>query len=188
MFNSKYPEVAFRDILSRVERKVELNDSDEYKTVGLKWYGLGGYIREIKLGMNIKRKKQWIVKRGDVLYNKLFAWKGGFAIAEQNIDGCIVSDKFPTYKINADAIMPDYLRLWFKTPFIASQAQTLSKGAAAISKLTLNPPDFYDLKIPLPGNDEQEKIAQKATKLLSKITSIIITVMTSISSQNLILV
>ena len=150
----------FDEILTKVDRKFFIDDGQEYNTVGVRWYGNGTFIREKLLGANISRKQQWLLKTGDVVYNKLFAWKNSFAIADETVDGCIVSDKFPTYRINSDLIDPKFLQYYFKVPQLGTQAQDLSKGAAAISKLTLNPPQFWDLTIPLPKLEEQRRIVE----------------------------
>lgn len=155
------PNVRFDRIMSRVDRRLEIDDSSEYQCVGVRWYGLGAFLREKLFGCEIRRKQQWIIRRGDVVYNKLFAWKGSFAIASQDVDGCIVSDKFPTYSANLELINPRYLHYYFRTEPLWKQASLLSKGAAAISKLTLNPPQFWDLTIPLPDLSEQRRIVEK---------------------------
>ena len=159
----------FDEFLQREDRKITIDDSASYNCVGVRWYGIGAFIREQLLGMNIARKQQWIIKAGDIVYNKLFAWKGAFAIADESVDGCIVSDKFPTYKLNPATIDPCFLGYYFRTPQVAQQAQDLSKGAAAISKLTLNPPQFWDLKIPLPLLEEQHRIVAKIEELGAKV-------------------
>ena len=166
MITSRYPIVTFDKILCRVDRRIVLSEAAEYQCVGLKLYGKGAFIRECKVGAAIKRKQQWIVKRGDVIYNKLFAWKGSFAIADEAVDGCIVSDKFPTYSIDTSRVHPEFLALWFRSPHLAMIAQNSSKGAAALSKLTLNPPDFWRLSIPLPDLDEQSRVASRVSRLL----------------------
>jgi type I restriction enzyme S subunit len=159
----------FDEFLKRIDRKITTDDSALYNCVGVRWYGMGAFIREKLLGMNISRKQQWIIKAGDVVYNKLFAWKGAFAVADKSVDGCIVSDKFPTYEIDLDIINPQFLGYYFQTPQLADKAQDMSKGAAAISKLTLNPPQFWDLIIPLPPLPEQKRIVAKIAELDTKI-------------------
>ena len=121
--------------------------------------------------MNISRKQQWVVESGDVIYNKLFAWKGSFAIAGADVHGQIASDKFPTYRHDPEQLDLGYLRYYFQTPSIAKQAENLSKGAAAISKLTLNPPQFWDLTIPLPPLVEQQRIVARIEALAGKIAA-----------------
>lgn len=172
MIKSPYKLVKFDELLERVKRPLRLEDSVEYSCIGVQWYGNGAYVRENKLGGTIAKKDQSIVRKGDIIYNKLFAWKGAFAIADSTVEACIASDKFPTYLLNEDLVCPEYLRLWFRSPFLAAQAQALSKGAAALSKLTLNPPEFWQLTIPLPSLDEQRVIGMKAANMLDMIASV----------------
>lgn len=154
--------------MQRVERKFLLDDATEYNCLGVKLYGQGAFLRETKLGAQIKRKTQWLVRSGDVVYNKLFAWKGTFAIADATVDGAIGSDKFPTYCLDTKILRPSYLSLWFRSPQLAYEAQLLSKGAAALSKLTLNPPDFWKLPIPVPNPETQESIVARVNAMIQK--------------------
>ena len=149
----------FDEFLSRIERKLIIDDVAEYSTVGVRWYGNGTFIRDRLPGADILRKQQWIVESGDVVYNKLFAWKGAFAIAGASVSGHLVSDKFPTYRLDETVVDPSYLAYYFRSPRLAFQAEGLSKGAAAISKLTLNPPQFWDLTIPLPSLQQQQQLS-----------------------------
>lgn len=153
-----WPVVRFNEILERVEQRFVVDDTERYKCVGIRWYGQGAFIRQELVGADISRKQQWRIEPGDIVYNKLFAWKGAFAVADETIIGCIVSDKFPTYRADIRRVDLGWLKWHFRTPEIARQAQDLSKGAAAISKLTLNPPDFWKLTIPLPPLAEQQRI------------------------------
>src|SRR4051794_9009271 len=89
----------FESIMKGVERRVTLDDSLTYECVGVSWYGEGAFVRERLMGANISRNGQLIIRAGEVVYNKLFAWKGAFAIADESVDGRIVSDKFPTYEL-----------------------------------------------------------------------------------------
>lgn len=169
MSDKTFKKVPFSAILRRLNNSTLINEEQTYRCAGVCWYGKGAFVRETEIGMNIVRKKQWIVRAGNVIYNKLFAWKGAFAVADKSIDGCIVSDKFPIYEHNPDLIDLDYLRYYFQTSVLAESARRLSKGAAAISKLTLNPPDFLKLEIPLPTIEEQKKIVHSIDKILSRI-------------------
>ena len=164
-----WPAVRFDEILERVVRKFVIDDTEAYRCVGVRWYGLGAFIRQRLLAVEIARKEQWRIETGDIVYNKLFAWKGAFAVADETINGCIVSDKFPTYRADTGRVDLRWLKWYFRTSEIARQAQDLSKGAAAISKLTLNPPDFWNLTVPLPPLDEQRRIVARIEELAAKI-------------------
>lgn len=166
---SSVPQVRFDRLMKRIERKLVLDDSVEYERVGVRWYGNGAFVRDRVFGTDIARKQQWIICDGDVVYNKLFGWKGAFALAGAAVDGRIVSDKFPTYEIDQSKLDARYLAYFFRTPGPADQAVNLSKGAAAISKLTLNPPRFWDITIPLPSLDEQQRIVAHLDEIASRV-------------------
>lgn len=149
----------FDEILRSVERKVLIDDEVEYATVGVRWYGNGAFVREQLLGADIAGKQQRIIRSGDIVYNKLFAWKGSFAIAREAVDGHLVSGEFPTYEVDEALVNSDFLAYYFRTTDVAMQAERLSRGAAAISRLRLNPPQFWNLTIPLPALPEQQRLA-----------------------------
>ena len=172
MITSTYPLIGFSKILTRVDRTITLADFDEYACVGVRLGGQGAYVREVKQGVSIKRKSQSVVHAGDVIFNKLFAWRGAFAIADQTTDGCIASDKFPIYSLDPKLVEPAYLRYWFQSRQLQAEARKHSKGAAALSKLTLNPPDFWKLFLPLPDITEQKRIIERLDALFEAYSEI----------------
>src|SRR6187401_3417208 len=101
---TRFPIVQFDRLFERIDRPVAVSDLEEYSCVGLHLEGRGAYLRQVRSGLEIKRKRQSLVKTGDVLYNKLFAWRGAFAVADQVVDGCIASDKFPAYRLDVDQL------------------------------------------------------------------------------------
>src|SRR3972149_2171658 len=159
------PSVRFGEILERIERKIIVTDTATYSCVGVRWYGQGAFIRSRLAGAEIIRKHQWRIEPGDIVYNKLFAWKGAFAVADETVTGSIVSDNFPTCGADLHRVDTAWLKWFFRTPDLGRQAQNLSKGAAAISKLTLNPPDFWKLQVPLPPVAEQRRIVARLEEL-----------------------
>lgn len=154
----RWPMAHFGDVLRRVERTVTIEEAKEYATVGVRWYGRGAFVRERLLGADIAAKQQSLIKEGDVVYNKLFAWKGSFAVADDAVDGHLVSGEFPIYELDRELLNPAYLSYYFQTPELGLQAGRLSRGAAAISRLRLNPSQFAKLKIPLPPMPHQERL------------------------------
>jgi type I restriction enzyme S subunit len=135
----------------------------------MRLYGGGPFHREFKPATKIQKKTHFVVRAGDVIYNKLFAWKGTFGVVPRELDGMFVSDKFPTYEHDRERIDLQYLRWYFRYPPLWEQARQMSTGSAALSKLTLNPPRFMDLTIPLPPLQEQQRIVTKIEHLSAKI-------------------
>jgi type I restriction enzyme S subunit len=120
--------------------------------------------------MRIAKKSHFVIRSGDVIYNKLFAWKGTFGVVPPELDGMFVSDKFPTYEAARSKVDPSFLGWYFRHPGLWEQARAMSTGSAALSKLTLNPPKFLQLEIPLPPLEEQRRIAAKLDVLSARVT------------------
>jgi type I restriction enzyme S subunit len=166
---SRWPEVRFGEFLKPNKRPYLLGETEDADLVGMQLYGQGPFHRERKPALQIKKKSHFVIKANDVIYNKLFAWKGTFGIVPPVLDGMFVSDKFPTYEADLSRIDLRYLRWYFQHPPLWDQARDYSKGAAALSKLTLNPPDFPKLTIPLPPLAEQRRLVERIDGLSAKI-------------------
>ena len=165
----EWPQVRFGKFLTPNRRPYKLGPTEDANLVGVRWYGLGPFHRELKSAVKIRKKSHYVIRSGDVIYNKLFAWKGAFGIVREELDGMFVSDKFPTYELDENVATRRYLAWYFRCPSLWEEAHRLSTGSAAISKLTLNPPKFDELTIPLPPLSEQRRIAAKIEHLAAKI-------------------
>jgi type I restriction enzyme S subunit len=119
--------------------------------------------------MQIAKKSHFVIRSGDVIYNKLFAWKGTFGLVPPQLDGMFVSDKFPTYLLDSTQVNENWLRWYFHHPAVWEQARSMSTGSAALSKLTLNPPKFLLLTMPVPPLDEQRRIVARIEELAAQI-------------------
>ena len=157
--------VKFGEVLMPNRRPYVLGDDEDANLVGMRLYALGPFHRELKPAGQIRKKSHFVIREGDIIYNKLFAWKGTFGIVPPELDGMFVSDKFPTYALDDSRVDPSYLRWYFRYPEIWEQARRLSTGSAALSKLTLNPPKFLELTMPLPPIEEQRRVVEKLNRL-----------------------
>jgi type I restriction enzyme S subunit len=167
--NNGVPLVRFAEFLKPNKRPHTLGPTEDANLVGMRLYGHGPFHRELKLASKIRKKSHFVIQENDVIYNKLFAWKGTFGIVSAELDGMFVSDKFPTYELDEAKVDRNYLQWYFRYPPLWEQARQMSTGSAALSKLTLNPPRFVDLTIPLVSLSEQRRIAAKVQRLAVKI-------------------
>jgi len=163
------PYMRFGDFLTPNRRPYMLGPMEDADLVGMRLYGYGPFFREHKLASKIRKKSHYVIRAGDVIYNKLFAWKGTFGIVPSELDAMLVSDKFPTYELDQDLVDPGYLRWCFRDPQLWEQARQMSTGSAALSKLTLNPPKFLELTAPVPPLPEQRRIVARIDELAAKI-------------------
>jgi len=161
-----WPLLRFGDVMEPDRRPETLRPDQDADLVGMHLYGEGPFFREHKEASKILKKTHFVIRAGDVIYNKLFAWKGTFGIVPEALDGMYVSDKFPTYQLNEKKVDPRFLRWYFRYPALWGQARRMSTGSAALSKLTLNPPKFLELQVKLPPPRKQAEIASSLEKYL----------------------
>lgn len=167
-----WPLVQLRDVLRSVERPESVDASREYRLLGVRWYGEGFFVKDMKLGQEIKAQKLYRVCKGDFAYNRLFAWKGSFAVAGSEADGCYVSNEFPCFEPVPTRLDAEFLRWWFRRESSWLDALDLSSGATPTSRNRLKEERFLAMEIPLPPLPEQQRIVARIQELRAPIDEV----------------
>ena len=110
----------------------------------------------------------WLVKKGDIIINKLLAWMGAIGISDY--DG-VTS---PAYDI-LRAMRPIngyYYHNLFRMPSCKSELKKHSRGIMDM-RLRLYFDKFGDIRIPYPPIDEQNSIVEYLTDITNKIATAI---------------
>jgi len=164
-----FPMVALEDVLKSISRPESVFPEKEYRILGAHWYAEGLYIKDIKLGSEIQANKVYRIEKGDFVYNRLFAWKGSFAVATDENHGCYVSNEFPCFKVDSDRADSKYLWLYFSRAKIWDEALGLSTGGTPTSRNRLKEAKFLAMQISLPPLPEQRRIVAHIEELAAKI-------------------
>jgi type I restriction enzyme S subunit len=164
-----WPMVALSEILAPVSRPESVDPQKNYRLLGARWYAGGLYVKETKPGSQIQAAKLYRVEENDFVYNRLFAWKGSFAIATNENDGCYVSNEFPVFAVNPELADGHYLWRYFSRAIAWDEALGLSTGGTPTSRNRLKEEKLLAMKIPLPSLDEQQQIVARIEELAAKI-------------------
>jgi len=149
--------VALRDVLTRVTRPFQLDDESEYATLGVRWYAAGCFLKEGQKGRTIAAKTLNAVEVGDIVFSRLFAWKGSFGVVHAEHVGAVASNEFPTYRASSD-LLPEYFELWAGREEVWNDADAGSTGTTANSRNRLSEDSFLDMTIELPELLEQRAL------------------------------
>ncbi len=149
----------FRDAMLLEERREPIDPGRVYKLLGVRWYGNGAFLREERLGEGLSAQHIYRVKAGDVIYNRLFAWKGSFGLIGEGLAGCHVSNEFPLFAARLDSVDPQFLLWILQHPRTAERADAFSTGTTSISRNRLGEDDFLHFPLNLPSLPEQRAIA-----------------------------
>lgn len=164
-----WPLVPLGEVLIPVSRPEIVDPQVTYRILGAHWYAEGLYIKEVKPGAQIQAAKLYRVEEGDFIYNRLFAWKGSFALATKENDGCYVSNEFPSFAIRSDRADGLYLWRYFSRASVWEDALGLSTGGTPTSRNRLKEEKLLTMRIPLPPLSEQQQIVARIEELVAKI-------------------
>lgn len=159
----------FGDLLNSVSRAVTIEPDKLYRVLGMRWYAQGLFLKEEKLGQEIRAKEVYHVELDDFVYNRLFAWKGSFGIVDKQTAGGFVSGEFPCFRVDAARADAKFLLLYLSQERIWDEIGRNSSGQTNISRLRLKEPDFLRMEIPLPSLAEQQRIVARVDALARRV-------------------
>lgn len=137
-------------LIKQVSRRVPVAPDATYSLLGVKWYGEGPFLRETLPGSKIEAPYLYQVREGDIIYNRLFAWKGSFGVISADLDGCYVSNEFPAFRIRDEKrVSAAFIKFYLRCPTLWRIAERFSTGTSSTSRNRFAISDF--LAIPFPG-------------------------------------
>lgn len=141
-----------------VERRVDMDDDEEYQLVTVKRRNGGVVERERLPGKKIKVKNQYWIEEGDFLISKRQIVHGACEIVPAALSGAIVSNEYHTLRAKDDLYLP-YFR-WISRAAFMYRYFLISSVGVHIEKMLFKLDQWSKLEIPLPPLDEQKKITE----------------------------
>lgn len=163
---SRWETARIGDHVTRRVEPVALRKDTSYTALGIR-YSTGVYIRDVKLGKQL-RTKMYRAHAGDFIYCILDSQRGPFDIVPAEFDQAVLTNKFPLYQVN-DSLNPKYLRLLFThgpTLKAIGEARLGSDGRSEWKPEMLEAHTF-----PLPPVDIQMQIVETITAVDDAITA-----------------
>lgn len=146
---------ALSELVDHVVRSERADSDFKYELSGVKWYGQGVFVRETKLGKDLSASTVRRIQDGDLIYNRLFAWKQSFALANQ--PGW-ASNEFPTFRVREDRVRPRVLLAALLGPSFTDAVNVASTGSTPTSRNRLKEADFLRLTVEVPPLVVQPRI------------------------------
>lgn len=159
------PKVPMGELVAHSQRHEAPVPDRMYRMLGVKWYGEGVFVRETKPGREIKASTIYKTAMGDLIYNRLFAWKGSFALVGRDVGNVYVSNEFPTFTVDQDQAIPEYLEGWLRNPAVIAQVEAQSTGSTPMSRNRFKVDRFLELAVPLPTMSVQEAVITRLAQV-----------------------
>lgn len=145
-------------LVEQKRERVQVLPECEYKLLGVKWYGHGVFHRETVTSESSEATHLQPVTAGDFIYNRLFAWKGSFALVTDEFSGCYVSTEFPLFHARAGHDIR-YVAYYFQQPWLWDYIAAESTGATAVSRNRWLEERLRSTVVPVPPLATQAAIA-----------------------------
>ena len=154
-------DLAIGDFFEPVNNPVKLARDGSYRTLGVRWWGGGTFLKEEKSGSEIKAAKLSQVEAGWIIYNRLFAFRGSFALISVDHDKCFVSNEFPTFKAKGEVKNADTLARYIvhclNSPQYLLEVDRASTGSTKTSRNRFKEDRFLGMKVAIPTDARKMK-------------------------------
>jgi len=108
-----------------------------------------------------------VIRSQQFILSRIDARNGAFGIVSDFLDGAVVSNDFPTFHVDAQRLLPDYLGWLSRTHGFVDLCRAASEGTT--NRVRLKEDRFLSTTIQLPPLDEQQRIVAWVDELAAKI-------------------
>lgn len=165
----KSPTVALDELIARVRRPVDVEDSVEYGEVGVYCFGRGLFHKHPRSGIDVGNKPLFEIRDGDFILQTTFAWEGAVAVAGPSDNGMFGSVRVLTFEPDRARCNPKYLQLYLSTPHGREQLLRISPGSAGRNRV-LNVKRLPEVRVPLPPLADQDRLVAKTEAIRRHVT------------------
>lgn len=168
-YNPRYVLVKLSDLLTREEEKCHLDDDTFYQQVTIRCGGNGLERRRngFKKGSEIKTRNQSVLRAGQLVFSKIDAKNGAFALVSESYEGSIVTKDFPTYRIDEKRVRSQYLLLLLLSAPFMQVVDRCSKGTTNRRRVDIEM--LMGQGVPVPTLMEQDAILKHYNLLMEKL-------------------
>ncbi|MDK0537451.1 N-6 DNA methylase [Clostridium perfringens] len=168
--NKDIEKIKLNELMKKSTEQIELEPNNTYQQVTVKLWGKGVIERNKVKGATIASKKRNVVRENQLIFSKIDARNGAIGIVPDYLDGAVVSTDFPSFIVDTEKILPEYLEIIVKMPEFVKKCGKISSGTT--NRVRLKERDFLDIMIPVPTLDDQEEIISETQSLLELCDSI----------------
>lgn len=146
-------------LFEEIRHPVAAEPEKFYDLAGVRWWGAGAFIRETKVGREIKGGSRLNkLTQGSLIYNRLFVFRGSFAIVGADCDGAYTSVEFPTFRVREGVTDPDLVMRYvvhaLNSPQYLSVVDAKSSGSTKTSRNRFKQEFFNALPVMVPKKPE----------------------------------
>ncbi len=161
--------VPLGDVLTDQREEVVLQPGETYRTAGIYSFGRGIFERTRILGADTSYQSLFRLRENQFVLSRLNGWEGAVDVVASDVDGCLVSNEFPSFAIDSDRADPGYLRWIARWPRFWEQ---LIPRGSMVRRKRVQTAQLFEVRIPLPPIDEQRRVASRLDRVAKAVERI----------------
>jgi type I restriction enzyme S subunit len=158
--------VPLRGVLEVEQDEVLLEPDETYRAAGIYSFGGGVFERQPIHGADTAYTSLFRIHENQFILSRLNGWEGAVDVVSADLDGCLVSNEFPTFAIDSDLAYPGYLRWITRWPRFWDQ---LVPRGSMVRRKRVKPGQLLNLEVPLPAMAEQCRIARRLDRIQASV-------------------
>lgn len=159
-----WPLVRLGEVLQEVSDPVAVDPAAKYCNLGLYSYARGAFTKPPIDGAQTSARTLYRVAAGRLIYSRLFAFEGAYAVVPEAMDGYFVSNEYPVFEHDADRVSVGYLKWLLTEPAVWRAIAVGSKGLG-VRRQRVHPAQVLNYHAPLPPLAEQQRIVARLDRV-----------------------
>ncbi len=144
------------DLLVQRLEEHSISDAAQETFVTVRLYGRGALRRDVAEGKTPAMRSVYRLVAGDLLYSRIDARNGAFAIVPPELAGAVVSKDFPCFAVRRNRVNPMFLIGYLGSSVFYEQLRAASFGTT--NRQRISEQALLGYEIPLPPLAEQDRI------------------------------
>src|SRR6266508_2524119 len=103
--------VSLSDVMRLERAPVKVHPTAEYPNLGIYSFGKGVFPKPPISGAATSAPTLYRVRARQLIYSRLFAFEGAYALVPPDMDGWYVSNEYPTFDVDESKALPEFVRL-----------------------------------------------------------------------------
>src|SRR5437764_343332 len=154
------------DLLRRADETIQPQPDAEYSEISVRLWGKGVVERGRVTGAQLSNRR-FIARAGDFIISRIDARNGASGLVPQSLDGALVTNDFPLFKIDNQRLDPKFFEWLTRTADFVDLCKRASEGTT--NRVRLSEERFLALEIALPALAEQQRVVARIEEFAAPI-------------------
>lgn len=167
---SRWPRAPLHEILTPDRDEVIVEPDVSYRMAGIYSFGRGVFEREAILGAETSYKSLFRLHEQQFIVSRLNGWEGAVDVVAPHVDGCFVSNEYPTFSVDPAKADPRFVRWLCRWPAFW---ELLVPRGSMVRRKRVQTKQLLDVQVPLPPIDEQRRVAARLDLVADRHTGLV---------------